>query len=246
MILLPRFFVDKEQVDNGFINITGDDVKHIKKVLRLREGEAIEICDGAGYDYDCRIKSLSDDLVCAEIESSSENKSEPPIEICVYQGMPKNDKMDYIVQKCVELGVSEIVPVITKRAVSIPRDAEKKTVRWQRIADEAAKQSGRGKLPTVRNTISFAEAISEMSDEDSLSLMPYECEKEGSLSELLKKTDKKKINVFIGPEGGFDESEVKKACEKGMFTVTLGPRILRTETAPLAVCSVIMYELGDW
>lgn len=243
---MPRFFVEKEQVSNGFINITGDDVKHIKRVLRLREGDEIEVCDGAGFDYECKIDSLSDDSVRAEIKSSSENMSEPPIELCVYQGMPKSDKMDYIVQKCVELGVCEIVPVITKRAVSIPRDAEKKSSRWQRIADEAAKQCGRGILPTVRNTVSFSEAISEMSCEDSLSLMPYECEREGSLSELLRKTDKKKINVFIGPEGGFDESEVEKARKAGVFTVTLGPRILRTETAPLAVCSAIMYELGDW
>ncbi len=243
---MPRFFVDKNQIQENFINITGDDVKHIKRVLRLREGEKIEVCDGAGRDYDCKIESLSDELVRAEIVESFDNTSEAPIKLCVYQGMPKSDKMDYIVQKCVELGVCEIVPVITKRAVSIPRDAEKKTVRWQRIADEAAKQCGRGILPKIENTISFADAIKRMSDEDALSIMPYECEREGSLSELLKKTDKKKINVFIGPEGGFDESEVEKATAAGVFTVTLGPRILRTETAPLAVCSAIMYELGDW
>ena len=243
---MPRFFVDKEQISDNYISIIGDDVKHIKKVLRLREGEEIEVCDGCGEDFECKIESLSDDVVRAEILNRRQNVAEAPIEITVFQGMPKNDKMDYIVQKCVELGVCRIVPVITKRAVSIPRDAEKKTARWQRIADEAAKQCGRGILPKVENTINFADAIKAMSDEDALSLMPYECEKEGSLSALLRSTDKKKINVFIGPEGGFDESEVEKAKCAGIHTVTLGPRILRTETAPLAVCSAIMYELGDW
>lgn len=243
---MPRFFVDKEQISDNYISIIGDDVKHIKKVLRLREGEEIEVCDGCGEDFECKIESLSDDVVRAEILKRYPNTAEAPIELCVYQGMPKNDKMDYIVQKCVELGVCRIVPVITKRAVSIPRDAEKKTARWQRISDEAAKQCGRGILPKVENTINFADAIKAMSDEDALSLMPYECEKEGSLSVLLRATDKKKINVFIGPEGGFDESEVEKAKCAGIHTVTLGPRILRTETAPLAVCSAIMYELGDW
>ena len=243
---MPRFFVEKNQINGNYIDITGDDVKHIKKVLRLREGEEIEVCDGSGEDFECKIESLSDDVVRAEILKRYPNTAEAPIELCVYQGMPKNDKMDYIVQKCVELGVCKIVPVITKRAVSIPRDAEKKTARWQRIADEAAKQCGRGVLPRVENTISFSDAIKAMSDEGALSLMPYECEKEGSLSELLKNTDKKKINVFIGPEGGFDEIEVEKARSAGINTITLGPRILRTETAPLAVCSAIMYELGDW
>lgn len=243
---MPRFFVDKKQISGEFINIIGDDVKHIKKVLRLREGEEIEVCDGEGEDFECKIESLSDDVVKALIINRFPNTAEAPIELCVYQGMPKNDKMDYIVQKCVELGICKIVPVITKRAVSIPRDAEKKTARWQRIADEAAKQCGRGILPKVENTMSFSDAIKAMSDESALSLMPYECEKEGSLSKLLKNTDKKKINVFIGPEGGFDESEVEKARSAGIATVTLGPRILRTETAPLAVCSAIMYEIGDW
>ena len=243
---MPRFFVGKEQISGNYINIIGDDVKHIKRVLRLREGEEIEVCDGCGEDFDCRIESLSDDTVRASIITRRPNTAEAPVELCVYQGMPKNDKMDYIVQKCVELGVCKIIPVITKRAVSIPRDAEKKTARWQRIADEAAKQCGRGILPTVENTISFQDAMKAMSDADAISIMPYECEKEGSLSKLLKSTDKKRINVFIGPEGGFDEREVEKAKSAGVHTVTLGPRILRTETAPLAVCSAIMYELGDW
>jgi len=243
---MPRFFVEKEQISDSFIDITGDDVKHIKRVLRLREGEEIEVCDGSGEDFVCKIESLSDDVVRAAIVKRFPNVAEPPVKLCVYQGMPKNDKMDYIVQKCVELGVCRIVPVITKRAVSIPRDAEKKTARWQKIANEAAKQCGRGTLPAVEKILDFKTAIKEMSESDSLSLMPYECEKEGSLSKLLRATEKKSINVFIGPEGGFDESEVEKAREAGIETVTLGPRILRTETAPLAVCSAIMYELGDW
>ena len=246
MIVLPRFFVNKDQISETSVTITGDDVKHIKKVLRLRAGEKIDVCNGCGTDYKCEIREISEGAVVAEVLEASENTSESPIKVRVFQGMPKSDKMDYIIQKCVELGVYEIIPVIAKRSVSIPKDVEKKTVRWQRIADEAAKQCGRGYLPKVWPAISFSDAMKSVNPEEELVLMPYECERENSLKAALKDTDKKTVSVFIGPEGGFDDSEVSLAEKCGAKTVTLGPRILRTETAPLAVCSAIMYELGDW
>ena len=152
---MSRFFVDRENISDEEVIILGDDVKHISKVLRLREGDEIFVCDKFRMDYTCEISEISQNEVRARIIKKSENTAEAPIFVTLYQGMPKSDKMDYIVQKCVELGACRIVPVITKRAVSVPRDGDKKTVRWQRIAEEAAKQCGRGvvrllKTPTKK------------------------------------------------------------------------------------------------
>ena len=243
---MARFFVEPEQVSEKTINIFGDDVKHIAKVLRLRIDEKITVCDKCGNDYECTIDEISSDRVVARIVSTAKNFAESDIEITLLQGLPKSDKMDLIIQKCVELGVSKIIPVITKRAVSRPTDGDKKLVRWQKISAEAAKQCGRGIIPEIGKIISFNDALKLVENNDALSIMPYECESEGKLRDVLKGADKKKVFVFIGPEGGFDEAEVIAACKAGVKTVTLGPRIMRTETAPLAVCSVIMYEIGDW
>lgn len=244
---MARFFVDPENIGTDEVRITGDDVKHISKVLRMRENENITVCDKCGNDYDCTITQISADSVIAKIDSKYPNAMEAPIYITVYQGLPKSDKMDYIVQKCIELGAVRIVPVDTKRVISKPKDIDKKISRWQKIAEEAAKQCGRGIIPEVASLIGFSDAIKEMSREDDLSLMPYECEKESKLKTVLNNNKgAKKINILIGPEGGFDESEAIIAQEAGIHTVTLGPRILRTETAPLAACAAVMYELGDW
>lgn len=244
--MLARFFVDPEQISEKTISVYGEDVKHISKVLRLRVGEEITVCDKCGNDYNCEIEEISSDKVIANILEKKKNNAESDIEITLFQGMPKSDKMDLIIQKCVELGVSRVIPVITKRAVSRPSDGDKKIIRWQKIAAEAAKQCGRGIIPEIGKMISFADAMKIGASEDALAIMPYECESEGKLKDVLKACNKKKIYVFIGPEGGFDESEVLLARKNELKTVTLGPRIMRTETAPLAVCSVIMYEIGDW
>ena len=242
---MARFFVDSQNISEDEIFITGDDVKHISRVLRMRENDALTVCDKCGNDYDCVISSISTDRVTVKILNKYKNDCEPPVNITIYQGLPKSDKMDYIVQKCTELGVCRIVPVETRRVVSKPKDTDKKISRWQKIAEEAAKQCGRGIVPKICPLIKFSDALREMQSGDSISLMPYECEKESKLRDAL--SDKKQnINIIIGPEGGFDETEADAAQEYGVKKITLGPRILRTETAPLAVAAAIMYELGDW
>lgn len=241
---MPRFFADRECFSDGFVIIEGDDVKHISKVLRLRKGDVITVCDKCGMDSECVIEEISSARVMARIVSRSRNKAEPKIKLTVYQGLPKGDKMDYIVQKCIELGASRIVPVITKRTLSVPRDCAKKCERWQRIAAEAAKQCGRGVIPLVEPVTEFCTAITSMNT-DALNIMPYECEHDFTLKRVVRGTDKKEINIIIGPEGGFDEAEVDAARENGFVSVTLGSRILRTETASPAVCAAIMYETDN-
>lgn len=241
---MHRFFVSPDNINNNSVTISGEDVAHLSKVLRLREGENIIVCDSAGTDYECRIESISKTEAVASVISSTPNIAEPPINITIYQGLPKSDKMDYIVQKCVELGVNKIVPVITKRAVAIPRDGDKKILRWQRIASEAAKQCGRGVLPQIGEIAEFKTIVKNVVLEDNLNIIPFENEKSFKLKNALKPV--KNINIFIGPEGGFDPEEIELAMTSGIQPVTLGPRILRTETAPIAVVSAVMYDIGDW
>ena len=177
--------------------------------------------------------------------STSPNRAESPLHITVYQGLPKSDKMDYIVQKCVELGAVSIVPVATARAVVKLHDEEKKRTRWQKIALEAAKQCGRGIIPTVGNVTDLRKVIDSL-EPDALNILPYENEDHRRLRQAMSGYSGDKVNIIIGPEGGFDPAEISAAESKGIHIVTLGPRILRTETAPIAAISAIMYELGDW
>lgn len=242
---MHRFYTEKIELENKKAYILGDDVKHMKKVLRLQTGDKVVVCDYKNKDYICSIASFEQDLAELDIEEIKENFTEPPVSITIYQGLPKSDKLDYIIQKCVEIGVVKIVPVATKRSVVKISDSEKKRIRWQKVADEAAKQCGRGIRVEVSNVLSFKEAISSVDDE-TIKLIPYENEKNTSIKTVLKDNKLKKIAVFIGPEGGFDDAEVEFAKKCGFNCVTLGPRILRTETAPIAVASVCMYELGDW
>ncbi len=242
---MHRFFVEPGCIADGAVTITGDDVKHISKVLRLRTGDEITICDSCGCDYVCAIEDISPSQVVARILQKSPNTAEAPLHITVYQGLPKSDKMDYIVQKCVELGVASVVPVATARAVVKLHDEEKKRTRWQKIAAEAAKQCGRGIIPQVGAVKSFAEVIDSL-DADALNILPYENENQHRLKDALTGFDGNCVNIIIGPEGGFDPSETDAALQKGVHVVTLGPRILRTETAPIAAVSAVMYQLGDW
>lgn len=252
---MSRFFVSPENIDlsNGSITITGEDVRHIGSVLRAVPGDVLELSDGSGMDYTAVIELIGKDSVLTKITGSVPNRTEPPINLTLFQGLPKADKMEYIIQKCIELGVKRIVPVMTARTVvkfSNSKDAASKTVRWRRIALEAAKQCDRGIIPAVEEPVRFDEAL-EMAGNCSLKLIPYEEESEGSLKVLLRKyggeaqVSNGGVGIMIGPEGGFDPDEVWKAVRSGFHSVTLGPRILRTETAGLAVASIIMYEIGD-
>ncbi len=243
---MHRFFIDSSTEGCDEITITGDDVVHITRVLRLGEGDEIIVCDSEGYDCLCQVVRTSKDEVAAKVQSREKKSAEANIDITLYQGVPKGDKLDTVVQKCVELGAVRIVPVAMKRCVAVIKDPAKKTQRLQKIAHEAAKQCGRARLPKVESVMSFADALSDASGAD-LRLLPYEAEKMSSIKNVLRQShDVKNVSIFIGPEGGFDPSEVELAKDSGFSVVSMGPRILRTETAPLAAITAVMYELGDW
>lgn len=235
---MPRFFCDVTDETN--ITICGDDARHIGRSLRMKNGDDITVtCKGT--DYFCRILSISDSEVRLETVSKSVCKAEPSVYLKLYQAVPKLDKLETIIQKSVELGASEIVPVLSRRCVSRPteKDFLKKLPRYQKIALEAAKQSGRGIIPKISPIISFKDAVSEMSETD-LSLILYENNGQRFSQQLISKKPET-ISVMIGSEGGFDEQEVNIAVEYGCVPIWLGERILRCETAPLAAISIIMF-----
>lgn len=237
---MPKFFTDENLIDSSVLTIVGEDVSHISRVLRMKPGEEITVCDGSGNDYTAKITVIEKDKVLADIISVKKCEAEPSVKITLYQALPKQGKMEYIIQKNTELGVCEFVPVYTKRCVVKPTD---KTARWQKVAAEAAKQSGRGIIPLVRDTITFDEAIKEISGFSHKAVF-YECEEETKIRDVIEKGIDK-IAIMIGPEGGFDISEIEKVRNSGIPTVTLGKRILRTETAAAAVTPIILFVQGD-
>lgn len=242
--LMRRFFAE---TSSGSIIISGSDAHHITDVLRLKAGDEIIVCGGDGYDCITRLTSLSKDEVCGDIIARSPSTAEPPVKIRLFQCLPKGDKFEYIIQKTVELGVTEIVPVQASRCiVKIPAaKAAAKTDRWNKIAESAAKQSGRGLIPKVCAPMDFKDAVKLFTDCD-IPVVAYELENELSLKKVLSgKPYAKTVNVFIGPEGGIDDREIATLKSAGGISVSLGPRILRTETAPLAVLSNIIYQLED-
>lgn len=244
---MHRFFADASCIDDNVITVTGDDVQHISRVLRLKCGDCIEICDMCGTDYLCTVSSVSKTAVTADIIKKMPNSSESNLNITLYQGIPKGDKLDFIIQKSVELGAKRIVPVVMQRTVVKLKNAALKTERQSKIAAEAAKQSKRGIIPKVSSPISFDDMINEIKNSDALSILAYENEEQTDIKSVLKNNgNMTDINIIIGPEGGFEDDEIKSAKEANINIVTLGPRILRCETAPVAVISAVMYELGDW
>lgn len=245
--LMHKFFVDKNDVFEDRISITGDDVNHITKVLRLKPQEEIQVCNGVGIEYLCSIEELSKKEVICKVIQSYESSTESELNITLFQGFPKAQKMELIVQKCIEIGLKEIQPVITKRVVVKleSKDISGKLERWQRIAEEAAKQSNRGMIPRILPPISFNEALERLNEMD-LALIPYEKERANGLREVLAEhKTSKNIGIFIGPEGGFEEEEINSCLERRISPVSLGPRILRTETAGFVTAAIILYELGD-
>lgn len=245
---MPKFFVSHDKITENQIIIDTEDVAHISRVLRLGEGDEITVCDSRGTDYDAEIMSLEQNRIVCKINSKSASASEPNIKVTLFQGLPKASKMEYIIQKTTELGIHEIVPAKLSRCVvkiDNKKDEAKKLDRWQKIAVSAAKQSGRGIIPEISPIMSIDEII-EKSKEFDLFFVPYECEEQKTLKEtLLSKKDVKTVGFLIGPEGGFDITETEKIRNAGIATVTLGKRILRTETAGEAVLAMTMYEIGD-
>ena len=241
------FYCEEQNVAEQHIRITGSDVNHMKNVLRMKQGEQLTVCDGAGMEYICQIEEFLGGEVILLILDRKQASTELPVRLKLYQGLPKKDKMELIIQKAVELGAVEIIPVMTKRCIVKLEDEKKeakKIERWQAIAESAAKQSGRGIIPKVSRVISYGEAL-KVAISEGMSLIPYElAQGMTSLKEVAKKACKETVvSVFIGPEGGFEEAEIEKAKECGVVPVSLGKRILRTETAGFTTLSILMYEI---
>lgn len=243
---MHRFFVEPHQVAEDTIRIEGTDVNHIKNVLRMKVGDVLQISDGHNQQYLCSILSMESTEVVVSIEETLATSTELPSKLYLFQGLPKGDKMEFIIQKAVELGVYEIIPVATKRAVVKldEKKAAKKVERWNSIAESGAKQSGRNVVPAVMDVMSYNEALAYAKKLDVV-LIPYE------LAEGMEETRQiiadirqgQSVGIFIGPEGGFEVEEVERAKMQGILPVTLGKRILRTETAGLTMLSILMYHL---
>ncbi|MBP3907127.1 MAG: 16S rRNA (uracil(1498)-N(3))-methyltransferase [Peptostreptococcaceae bacterium] len=245
---MDRFFVDKKNIniENNTCIIEGEDVKHISKVLRCRIGEELEVCDNNNNEYICEITNIDKNQVELNILEKVDIQRESDLKIKVYQGLPKGPKMEMILQKLTEVGVDEIILVQTKRTVVKVDDKkeDKKLERWERIIYEAAKQSKRGKIPTLRGVLTFKEALADMKEND-FNIAPYENEKTKSIKQAIKGVNINNIGIFVGPEGGFEETEIEAIEDIGGQSVSLGPRILRTETASLVASSIVLYELSD-
>ncbi|MCI8321415.1 MAG: 16S rRNA (uracil(1498)-N(3))-methyltransferase [Dorea sp.] len=247
---MQHFFVPPSQAGETEIKITGSDVNHMKNVLRMKPGEEVSVSDGNNCRYLCRIKEYADDgeEAVLTIVNRQENDTELSSKIYLFQGLPKQEKMELIVQKAVELGVYQIIPVAMKRCVVRldEKKAQKKTKRWQEISKSAAKQAGRGIVPEVRNVSAWKEALWAARELDVL-LLPYELAKGmAETKEILASIRPgSSIGIFIGPEGGFEKEEVEEAMAAGARPVTLGRRILRTETAGITTLSVLMFQLEE-
>lgn len=246
---MPKFFVENNQIKNDTIYIKDKDVIHIKKVLRKNIEDEITICnEDTKQDYLCKITNIEENEITCKILKELETNVESNIEVSIFQGLPKADKMELIIQKSVELGVHDITPIEMKRCVVKlqGKDKTKKIERWQKISEVAAKQCGRNYIPKINNIENLKEISEKIKDYDVV-LVAYEEEKENTLKnelELLKKdNDNIKIAVVIGPEGGIDKEEIEVLKRNGAKIITLGKRILRTETVALNVLSIIMYEL---
>ncbi|MBM6826098.1 16S rRNA (uracil(1498)-N(3))-methyltransferase [Mordavella massiliensis] len=243
---MQRFFVTPDQVGEDKIRIQGSDVNHMKNVLRMRPGEEVMVSDGNNRQYRCRVEDYPEGEAVLAILEAGLVDTELPSRIYLFQGLPKQEKMELIVQKAVELGVCQVIPVQTRRCV-VKLDAKKaakKVQRWQQIAESAAKQAGRGYIPVVSEVMTFQEALA-FSETLDIRLIPYELADgmDGTRKILDGIRPGQSVGIFIGPEGGFEKEEVGRAVEAGALPITLGKRILRTETAGIAVLSILMYRL---
>lgn len=246
-----KFFIEENQIENGSIKIKGEDVNHIKNVLRIKENENIQICNKNSHKtYLCNISKLSQEGVICKIQKEIEYTTESNVYIHLFQGLPKAEKMETIIQKTIEIGVSEITPIVMKRSI-VKLDEKgkiKKLERWQKIAEGAAKQSKRDIIPKINLPLNLQKIYENLKNYD-IVLVAYEDEQDTTIKQILKQVHGNKnikIAILIGPEGGIEQEEIQNLKVNGAKIVSLGKRILRTETAPIVMASVIMYELeGD-
>lgn len=241
---MARFFVNKEQISEQQIIIDGSDAHHIARSLRMAEGDEAVVCDGEGSEYRCTLTRIRDEECVCEIIERIDGKTEPKTEITLCMAYPKGDKLEVVIQKAVELGVSRIIPFESSRCIKRPKaeKAEKQTQRLARIAEEAAKQCGRARIPNVTQPLSYKEMLNE-AKKATLPLLCYENEDGTTIKDIiLNKERPDSVSIVVGSEGGFSSSEVNEAKEAGLISVSLGNRILRCETAPSFVLSALSYE----
>lgn len=244
---MHKFFIDKNNISSDIAKIVGDDVKHIYKVLRLEEGDKIVINNTCGEEFIGEILDITKSEVQVKLVEKNDVNNESPIDITLFQGLPKSVKMDLITQKSVELGINNITPIITNRVVVKNELGDfKKVDRWNRIALEACKQSKRTFIPKIQQPIEFTQLLNDLKSFDAI-FVPYENAENYGLKAALKEINNsiKKVAIIIGPEGGFEEEEIQSLKDIGAKIVTLGPRILRTETAGFVCASILQYEIGD-
>lgn len=240
---MARFFVNKEKIGENKILIDGADAHHIARSLRMAEGDEAVVCDGEGHEYNCILTRIRDDECICEITEEIDGGTESPIEITLCMAYPKGDKLEVVIQKAVEMGVGRIIPFESSRCIKRPKaeKAEKQTARLSRISEEAAKQCGRAKIPTVSQPVSYSEML-KIASESELTLLCYENEDGRSIKNELQGKRPRSIALIIGSEGGFSQDEADLAIKNGAVSVSLGNRILRCETAPAFALSAISYE----
>lgn len=240
------FYVEKDQIGSEQAIIRGSDVNHIQRVLRMQESDQVTVCDGDGAFFECLIEEFAPEEIRLSIQKRLVVSAELPVKLYLFQALPKKDKMEFIIQKAVELGVHAIVPMASRYCIAKldnPKKEEKKLERWQAISEAAAKQSGRGRIPKVYPAVRFLEAV-DMAKEKDFAFIPYECAKGSGdgVRSLKKAALSSSVGIMIGPEGGFSKEEIAAAKAAGILPISLGNRILRTETAGLAALSYLMLE----
>ena len=243
---MTRFFVEPEELQPEFLVLTGENAQHAK-VLRLKNGEEVLVCDGQGRECLCTVSDVSPGQISLVVKKRQESESEAAVKVSVYMAFPKADKLEHVIQKATELGAYEIVAFPSARCISKPDDKslKKKLERWQKIAASAAEQSGRGRIPEVLTVGSYKEALERASKADKAILF-YENERATTLRMALETGEYRTVSLLTGPEGGLEEREVQQAQEAGLQVCTLGKRILRCETAPLCALSAVMYASGEF
>ena len=243
---MARFFVSPEELSGDFLVLTGENAAHAK-VLRLRTGEEVVVCDGAGNERICTVSDVSDGQISLVGKPMEASNSEPSVKVSIYMAFSKGDKLEHVIQKATELGAYEIIAFPTARCVSKPDDKSlrKKLERWQKIAASAAEQSGRGRVPQVLTVGSYQDALKSAAEAD-LSILFYENERATTLRMALSNNSYTSVSLMTGPEGGLEPREVEAAQNAGLLVCTLGRRILRCETAPLCALSAVMYESGEF